>query len=168
MTKSVNAEKMTKLLSELLRNSERSDRELAKVLDVSQPTVSRMKRRLVHDKMIMGYSVIPNFYKMGYKILALNFVNSKHNFSSKENREEMIKEVKSWMMDKPNVVYCDSCRGMGMDGGFISFHKSYEEFDEFIRQHNLELGKYLDGAHTVLFNLGRHDVIKPFHFKYLL
>jgi len=88
---------MTKLLSELLRNSERSDRELATVLDVSQPTVSRMKRRLVHDKMIMGYSVIPNFYKMGYKILALNFVNSKHNFSSKENREEMIKEVKSWI-----------------------------------------------------------------------
>ena len=159
---------MTKLLSELLRNSERSDRELAKVLDVSQPTVSRMKRRLVNDEMIKGYSVIPNFYKMGYTIMALNFVNSKHNFSSKERREEMIKEVKSWMTDKSNVVFCDSCRGMGMDGGFISFHKSYEEFDEFIRQHNLELGKYLDGAHTVLFNLGRHDVIKPFHFKYLL
>lgn len=35
-----------KLISELLKNSRRSDRELAKTLGVSQPTVSRTLKRL--------------------------------------------------------------------------------------------------------------------------
>jgi DNA-binding Lrp family transcriptional regulator len=34
-----------RLISELLKNSRRSDRELAKVLHVSQPTVGRAKLR---------------------------------------------------------------------------------------------------------------------------
>jgi DNA-binding Lrp family transcriptional regulator len=40
-------EKVTvKLLPEMLKNSRRSDRDLAKVLGVSQPTVTRTKQRL--------------------------------------------------------------------------------------------------------------------------
>ena len=35
-----------KLISELMKNSRRSDRELAKTLGVSQPTVSRTLKRL--------------------------------------------------------------------------------------------------------------------------
>jgi len=40
-------ERMLRLLLELLKDSKRSDRELAKVLGVSQPTVSRTRSRLV-------------------------------------------------------------------------------------------------------------------------
>ena len=39
--------RMMSLLLELLKDSKRSDRELAKVLGVSQPTVTRMRQRLV-------------------------------------------------------------------------------------------------------------------------
>ncbi len=35
-----------RLVSELMKNSRRSDRELARVLGISQPTVSRMLRKL--------------------------------------------------------------------------------------------------------------------------
>jgi len=35
-----------KLVSELMKNSRRSDRELARAMGVSQPTVSRMIRKL--------------------------------------------------------------------------------------------------------------------------
>jgi len=35
-----------KLVSELMKNSRRSDRELSKVLGVSQPTVTRLRSRL--------------------------------------------------------------------------------------------------------------------------
>ena len=35
-----------KLISELMKNSRRSDRELAKTIGVSQPTVSRLIRKL--------------------------------------------------------------------------------------------------------------------------
>ncbi|MDH5391251.1 MAG: helix-turn-helix domain-containing protein, partial [Candidatus Bathyarchaeota archaeon] len=40
---------MTSLLLELLKDSKRSDREIAKVLGVSQPTVSRMRWRLEEE-----------------------------------------------------------------------------------------------------------------------
>ena len=35
-----------KLISELMKNSRRSDRELAKILQVSQPTVTRVRTKL--------------------------------------------------------------------------------------------------------------------------
>ena len=42
-------DRMMKVLLELLKDSKRSDRELAKVLGVSQPTVSRTRWRLVKE-----------------------------------------------------------------------------------------------------------------------
>jgi DNA-binding Lrp family transcriptional regulator len=41
-----------KLVSELMKNSRRSDRELAKAVGVSQPTVSRLVKRLEKDGLI--------------------------------------------------------------------------------------------------------------------
>jgi DNA-binding Lrp family transcriptional regulator len=38
-----------KLISELMKDSRRSDRELAKAVGVSQPTISRMIRKLEKD-----------------------------------------------------------------------------------------------------------------------
>ena len=69
--------KMMKLLLELLKDSKRSDRELAKVLGVSQPTVSRMRSKLVKEGVIKSFTVIPDFVKMGYEILAITLVKTK-------------------------------------------------------------------------------------------
>jgi DNA-binding Lrp family transcriptional regulator len=41
-----------RLISELVKNSRRSDRELAKVLGISQPTVSRARMRLEKQGLI--------------------------------------------------------------------------------------------------------------------
>jgi len=43
---------MTKLLFALLKDSKKSDRQLAKILGVSQATVSRTRSRLVSEGMI--------------------------------------------------------------------------------------------------------------------
>ncbi len=67
----------TSLLLELLKNSNRSDRELAKVLGVSQPTVSRIKKQLVTEGTVKEFSVIPDFAKMGYRIMAVSCANLK-------------------------------------------------------------------------------------------
>ena len=45
---------MLKLVSELFRNSRKSDREMARKLGVSQPTVSRMRGKLESEGMIQG------------------------------------------------------------------------------------------------------------------
>lgn len=62
---------MMSLLFELLKNSKRSDRELAKILGVSQPTVTRMRGRLVKEGMIKEWTIIPDFVKIGYRIMAI-------------------------------------------------------------------------------------------------
>ena len=51
-----------KLLFELMKNSHRSDRQLAKALGVSQPTVTR-RRAILEKDYIEGYTVIPKFGK---------------------------------------------------------------------------------------------------------
>jgi len=52
--------KVRKFLLELLKDSKRSDREIAKVLGVSQPTITRMRNRLVQEGVIQEFTIIPD------------------------------------------------------------------------------------------------------------
>jgi Lrp/AsnC family leucine-responsive transcriptional regulator len=54
-----------KVLSELMKNAKISDRELAKKIGSSQPTVTRARRKLEKEGYIREYTVIPNFRKLG-------------------------------------------------------------------------------------------------------
>jgi DNA-binding Lrp family transcriptional regulator len=55
-----------RLVAELLKDSHRSDRELAKVLGISQPTVSKLTERLRKMGVIREYTIIPDFNKLGF------------------------------------------------------------------------------------------------------
>ena len=63
-----------KMLSELVRNARRSDRELAKAIGTSQPTATRVRTKLEKEGYVREYTTIPNFSKIGYSILAVNFL----------------------------------------------------------------------------------------------
>jgi DNA-binding Lrp family transcriptional regulator len=65
-----------KLLFELMKDSHRSDRQIAKALGVSQPTVTR-RRGLLEKNYIEGYTIIPKFGQIGFEIAALTFLKSK-------------------------------------------------------------------------------------------
>jgi len=98
--------RMMSLLLELLKDSKRSDRELAKVLGISQPTVSRMRWRLVKRGIIKDFTIIPDFVKMGYEIMAIS------SFKSKTGKEITERAVK-WTMAKPNIIFASAAHGMG-------------------------------------------------------
>jgi DNA-binding Lrp family transcriptional regulator len=53
-------QKLLRLLKEMLKDSKRSDREIAKSLGVSQPTVTRTRAQL-EKEYIETYTVIPDF-----------------------------------------------------------------------------------------------------------
>ncbi len=57
-----------KILFELMKDSHRSDRQLAKALGVSQPTVTR-RRAMLEENYIEGYTVIPKFGQIGFEII---------------------------------------------------------------------------------------------------
>ena len=155
-----------KILAELMKNSKMSDRKLAKILGVSQPTVTRRRARIERD-LIDGYTAIPKWEKLGYEILAFTFVKTVQTLGSKEKFEAAHKKGKEWFMKQPNVLMGAGCRGMGTNGIIISVHKNYSDLDNFLTKHKRELGDMCTDIQTVLVNLGGNQILKPLHFKYL-
>jgi len=155
-----------KLLAELLKDSHRSDRELAKTLGVSQPTVTR-KRTDIEKRAIDGYTVIPKWEEFGFEIVAINFVKHHVKVAKAEDREQAYSRVKEWMMKKPNVILAMEGQGMGWDGVFVSFHKNYSDFTEFIKEHNSVFSDLLLDTQSFISSISPATTRKPFHLKYL-
>jgi DNA-binding Lrp family transcriptional regulator len=154
------------LLFELMKNAKRSDRQLAKVLGMSQATVTR-KRTFLEKEIIAGYTTIPKWKKIGYEILAITLVKIKAVIASKKHYDTIRKRGVEWLMSQPNIVMAGGCRGMGMDSFMISFHNSYTDYDDFMRNYKLELADTIDDVHSILVNLNGTELLKPFHLKYL-
>lgn len=154
------------LLWELMKNSRRSDRQLAKSLGTSQPTVTR-KRAILEKSFIEGYTAIPKWEKIGLELVAFTFVKHKIKYAKPEVREEGFKQVEEWMMKQPNVILAIDGQGMGWDGICVSFHKSYSDFMEFMRKHNSELSDLLIDSQSFLADINQTTVRKRFHLKYL-
>jgi len=155
-----------KLLFELMRNSRRSDRELAKALGTSQPTVTR-RRAFLERELIDGYSAIPKWEQLGYEIFAITLIKIKQAIASKEKYESTRKKGLTWLEHNPNIIMAGACRGMGVDSFMISLHKTYSDYDNFMHDYRLELGKFIDNAQAILVNLRGKELLKPLNFKYL-
>jgi DNA-binding Lrp family transcriptional regulator len=154
------------LLWELVKNSRRSDRVLAKILGTSQPTVTR-KRVFLEREVIDGYTAIPKWEKLGYEIFALTLVKIRAVIGSKAEYDATRKKALEWLMSQSNIIMAGACRGMGVDSFMISVHKSYRDYDEFMRNHRLELGDFVEDVQSVLVNLCGKEVVKPLSLKYL-
>lgn len=155
-----------KILSELLKNSKVSDRKLAKKLGVSQPTITRRRARLEKD-VIDGYTTIPKWEKIGYKLLAIILVKSKLIFSTKEKYMAVRKRGIEWLMKQPNIIMGGACEGLSVNSFIISIHKNYGEYDEFIHEVRLQMGDLVDDMKTIMINLSTKERLKPLHLKYL-
>jgi DNA-binding Lrp family transcriptional regulator len=154
------------LLWELVKNSRRSDRQLAKALGTSQPTVTRRRANL-EKGFIIGYTAIPKLEKIGFELVAFSFVKQKMKYAKPEVREEALRKVDEWMMKQPNVLLAIGGQGMGWDGLFVSLHKSYTDFEEFIRKHNSELSDLMIESQSFIADINPTTIRKPFHLKYL-
>ena len=119
-----------KLLSELMKNSRTSDRKLARVIGTSQPTVTRMRRKLEKDGYIREYTVIPDFRKLGYEILAVTFFRYKTRFDAEKIKKA--KKILSESFEKGpfEIVMAERGMGCGYNALMISVHRDYRSFME--------------------------------------
>ena len=154
------------ILFELMKNSKTSDRQLARRIGVSQPTITR-RRAGLEKELIDGYTSIPKWDKFGYEIFAITLVKSKSSLASKEKYDLVRKRGVEWLMNRHNIIMAGGCRGDGTNAFMISIHKNYTDLDDFMREFNLELGDTLDDTNTIIVNLAGKDLIKPLHLKYL-
>jgi DNA-binding Lrp family transcriptional regulator len=117
-----------RLISELVKNSRRSDRELAKTIGVSQPTVSRIIARLQKEGKIKEFTMIPDLKQLGYNIMAVIFLSTQET-EKEEEVTERLKDVRK-MEEETRVANLVVVNGTGLGKGrmIINLYKDYSDF----------------------------------------
>jgi len=149
-----------------MKNSRRSDRDLAKSIGTSQPTVTRIRNKLEKEGYIREYTMIPDFSKIGYKIMAITFALSR--FLEKEEAERAGKTLADSVKDKQfEFIMLERGDGLGFDGVIISLHKDYASYlkvFEWVRQFDFLEVNRID---SFLINLEDNVYYRPLTFSTL-
>jgi len=156
-------EKLLMLLKALLRNSKRSDRELAKAVKASQPTVTRNRKIL--GKYIRSYTIVPEFSKIGYEIAAFTF--SKARTYNKKETEAKLEMAKKWVMDHPNIIFASDGEGLGKDAMMVSVHKNYSKYADFMREFSVDFADFISDSQSFIVSLKTGLLLKPLDLTYL-
>lgn len=122
-----------KLIAELTKNSRRSDRELAKRLHVSQPTVTRIRNKLEKEGIIREYTIVPDFIRLGYQMASITLAKMKEPLS-KEIVAEIRRQAREIEKKNPSPTIV-SMNGIGCDADYVNvaFHKNYSEYTEYVK-----------------------------------
>jgi DNA-binding Lrp family transcriptional regulator len=133
------------VLSELMKNSKLSDRELAKKIRCSQPTVTRVRRKLEREGYIREYTMIPDFLKLGYQILAVTLFKYKKRFDVEKTKKAKKILGESFKKGPFEIIMAERGMGCGYNAIMISVHKDYTSFIKLINWaqqfYSLELGE---------------------------
>jgi len=123
-----------KLISELMKNSRRSDRELAMVLKVSQPTVSRAIKKLEKEGIIKEYTMIPDFKRLGYQIMAITFFGKPEPATEKERAE--LRKAALEMESKTPQADLMVVNGIGLQKGRVAINL-YQDYSSYLEGMNI-------------------------------
>jgi DNA-binding Lrp family transcriptional regulator len=121
-----------KIVSELMKNSHRSDREVARKIGTSQPTVTRTRTRLEKQGTIREYTMIPDYAQLGFRLMSITFARLKEPLS-KQAVEEASKIGGKMLHEHPTAILT-AMNGIGLnaDRVVIAFHRDYNEYAEFM------------------------------------
>lgn len=119
-----------RLIAELMKNSRRSDRELAKVLGISQPTVTRTRTRLEKAGIIKEYTMIPDFNKLGYHLCSITLAQFQE-LPHVEAFRKMVEAGLHRLSEIPQAVLIERGIGHGSNGVVIALHKDYSAYTDF-------------------------------------
>jgi DNA-binding Lrp family transcriptional regulator len=113
-----------------MKNSRRSDRQLAKAIGISQPTASRLIRKLEKEGVIKEYTMIPDFTRLGYTLMAATLLQVQEPLI--QERFQEIRKV-STKIDK--IASYAGLLAVNSIGGnknrlFITFYESYSDYVE--------------------------------------
>jgi DNA-binding Lrp family transcriptional regulator len=151
-----------RLLRELLKNAKRSDRELAKVLGVSQPTITRTRHKLELEGVIQDYTIVPDFKKLGFELMVIGLVKVRPAAITAES----IAKAKEYAEKVPQTIFSSFGEGMGMNGVTITFFKNYTELQQGLTRLRADWKDFLDSIELFVIVLGEGEY-KRFSLTYL-
>ena len=135
--------------------------ELAKVLHVSQPTVSRIRAKIEKQELV-EYSASPNLPKLGYTIMAVVF--GKRDYE--KHPEDVFQKAKSFVERHSNMILVSDGNGLNHDRITISVHKSYSDYSIFMKEMRAEV-KDIMSLESFLIDLTTENVLRPLSLKQL-
>ncbi len=114
-----------RLLYELMKNSRRSDRDLAKAVGVSQPTVSRAIKKMQKELDLL-FTTSADLGKAGFELIVVTF-GRKQEALPPVKIQEFLDEYRDC------IVFASTGTSSGMDADrmVISVHKSYSDYTKF-------------------------------------
>jgi DNA-binding Lrp family transcriptional regulator len=152
-----------KLLFELIKGARRSDRVLAKVMKMSQPTVTRKRTILEREGLIREYTIIPDLEKMGYQILVFTFLSFEQ-----PPKPQVIEKAREWTKKQPSVLFSADGAGIGMNNVMVSVHEDYASFSRLLTKLREDWQPSLKDVQSFMICVNRPELfIKQFSFRYL-
>lgn len=149
------------MISELVKNSRRSDRELAKALGVSQPTVSRIRMRLEKQGLV-DYSAIPNLAKLGFEIIAVTFGHRRFE----KHPEINLKKAEDFAKRHPSLIFGAAGSGLGYDRIAISIHRNYSDYSKFLQELRNEWAETMYIKESFIVSVQNKEVIQPLSLRH--
>jgi len=150
------------IFAELVKNPRLSDRQLAKNLNVSQPTITRRRAQL--EKMgLLDYTAILDIRKLGYEILAITF----GRLQSEKPNDKKVEPSEDFLSKHPEMLLVSSGRGLNYDRVVLSVHRSYSEFSQFITELRQQWRKYLVDPESFIISLQSDKILRDFTLKQL-
>ena len=151
-----------KILFELIKNSKITDRKLARIVGVSQPTVTR-RRANMEKEGLLDYTAIPNFEKLGFEILAFTFAR----WNRAEYPDEKVSEAKAFLSKHPNIIFVSTGRGLDSDRVCISFHKDYADYTKLMKEFGVGWGCFFARFDSFVVSLRSDHILRNLTFKHL-
>jgi DNA-binding Lrp family transcriptional regulator len=89
-------------------------------IGVSQPTVTRTRTKLEREGYIEEYTLIPNFQKLGFHLVAISFLKLQHPLTLEETEEARKAGENMALESFPEVIVAERGKGLGYQTVFIS------------------------------------------------
>jgi DNA-binding Lrp family transcriptional regulator len=151
------------IISKLIKNPRVSDRQLAKILKTSQPTITR-RRGIIEKEELLEYTSIPNLKKLEFEILAITFGN---RTASPSHAELQIQKAKDFIERHPNLIFVSSGIGVNSDRVVISIHKNFGDYMKLQQEIRQEWGNVMAVAGSFIISLASDSILRNLTFKYL-
>lgn len=134
----------TEFLKSLMKGGFKSDSEIAREIKASKASISRIKKKLRKDKILLDFTPIVDFEKIGIKLFAMVSFEWT-NFKS----EKVTKQMENWVESRPNTILL--AEGESVEGlnylVYLGF-KDLEDYHMYFKEFRREFGTYIKQVHA--------------------
>lgn len=159
-------EENLRVLFALMSLGGKSDRAIAKILGISNTTLSRKRRKLEQEGYVKEYTIIPDLHKIGFEVIVFSFASTTDVVAPIQS-----KEAQELAYKHPEILCLIEDQGLeGTNWLAISVHKNYDGYLELCKTIQQELLFLHPRPHielrTSVFHTGK-QFLKPFSLRNL-